>query len=199
MLCRQCSLELPDGSAFCNRCGAAQQAEHRPETSPPAAPVEETLWTGRYSLKAELGAWLLCAGWIGLVAFLFLRFVTARTTTAHGIALALAVGPGLWALGRAFLSKASLSYRLTNHRLFIVRGLLSRQHDELELIRVDDVSVRQSLLQRWLDVGTVTVVSTDASNPRLEIEGISEALALKERIRAQVRTLRGRTTFLETL
>ena len=124
---------------------------------------------------------------------------TSRSAWILWLAAAVALAPGAWALGAALLRRWTLHYRLTTHRLFTERGLLRRRHDELELIRVDDVSVRQNLLQRWLGVGTVTVVSTDSSNPRLEIEGIEDPLALKEQIRRPVRTLRARTTFLETL
>lgn len=200
--CRQCGAELAAGSAFCNRCGAGQDGE-RPakafSAAPGALPPEEEVWTGRYSLKAAMHLWLLWALWIALVLGLYLRFVEATTTTKNLLVLAFAAGPALWSLGQALIRKLTLRYRLTNHRLFTERGLLSRRHDELELIRVDDITVRQNLLQRLFDVGTVTVLSTDTTNPELCIEGILHPLELKERIRAQVRARRARTTFLETL
>lgn len=207
MLCRQCSAELPDGSAFCNRCGTNQVQERPaqpfPAGSPGTQPAEETLWRGRYSLKAAAHLWLSWPLWMLLMLSLGLlrgslpaRFVPERFTLWLAL---LALLPGAWPLGHALVRKLSLRYRLTNHRLFTERGLLSRQHDELELIRIDDVSVRQTLLQRLLDVGTVTVLSTDASNPALAIEGIAHPLELKETIRAQVRARRARTTFLESL
>ncbi len=200
--CRACGAELPEASAFCNRCGAGQDGERpaRPFAATGGAlPPEEALWAGRYSLKAALHLWILWALWIVLVLGLYLRFVATTTATKNGLVFALAAGPALWSLAQALVRKLTLRYRLTNHRLFMERGLLSRQHDELELIRVDDVSVRQNLLQRLFDVGTVTVLSTDTTNPELCIEGIEHPLALKEQIRAQVRARRARTTFLETL
>src|SRR5262245_49803340 len=149
--CRECGAELPPGSAFCNRCGANQAGE-RPAKPFSAAgaggvPPEETLWMGRYSLKAVAHLWLLWALWMALVLGLYVRFVEPRTALGNELALALAVGPVLWSLAAALLRKLTLRYRLTNHRLFTDRGIFARQHDELELIRVDDVSVRQNLLQ----------------------------------------------------
>jgi len=201
--CRQCGSELPAGSAYCNRCGASQLDE-RPakplHTAPAGAPPpEETLWTGSHSLKADVHLWILWALWIALVLALYLRYMTTPTTATNLGVCALAVGPALWSLGRALVHKFGLRYRLSNHRLFTERGLFSRRLDELELIRVDDVSVRQNLLARLFDVGTVTVISTDATNPKIEIEGIARPLELKELIRTQVRARRARTTFLETL
>lgn len=203
MTCRLCSAELEPKSAFCNRCGASQDGERPAKAFAPATPgtlpPEETLWTGRYSLRAAAHLWLLCALWILVVLAVYLRFVETRNALGNGLVLALGVGPALWSLTQALIQKVTQRYRLTNHRLFTDRGLLSRRHDELELIRIDDIAVRQNLLQRLFDVGTVTVLSTDTSSPRLEIEGIEHPLAVKEQIRVQVRARRARTTYLETL
>jgi uncharacterized membrane protein YdbT with pleckstrin-like domain len=203
MECRQCSSELPPGSAFCNRCGASQVDETTSggiPMAPAGAPTpEQPLWTGRYSLRAATHQWILSALWAALVMALYLRFVPTRTQRTDLIALAAALLPAVVALGRAFWRRLSLRYRLTNHRLFTERGIFSRHHDELELIRVDDVSVRQNFLQRLFGVGAVKVLSTDPSSPELTMEGIARPLEVKELLRTQVRARRSRTTFLESL
>lgn len=203
MPCRQCSAELPPGSAFCNRCGASQLDEQQsgafPAASAGAHPPEEQLWAGRYSLKAAMHLWILSALWALLVLGLYLRFVGTRTERGDLVVLTIALVPGLLALGRTLVRRLTLRYRLTNHRLFTERGLVSRHHDELELIRVDDVSVRQNVLQRLFGVGTIRVLSTDASSPELVMEGIARPLEVKEQLRLQVRARRARTTFLESL
>jgi uncharacterized membrane protein YdbT with pleckstrin-like domain len=206
MPCRQCSAELPEGSAFCNRCGASQDDERpaRPfpagaTAAPTATAPEETLWTGSYALKSVAHLWLLAALWMAGVAVAWVNLPGKPDPRARWGALGVALLPAVLVLLQGLVRKLALRYRLSNHRLFTVRGIFSRQHDELELIRVDDVSVRQNLLQRWFGVGTVTVLSTDSSNPRLEMQGIERPLELKELIRAQVRARRARTTFLENL
>jgi len=203
MQCRQCSSELPADSPFCNRCGAAQTEERpaRPFGSAPsgAQPAEETLWTGRFALRSEAHMWVLAGLWGALALFLYLRFAENPSQTLNLVALALALVPGILQLGHALVQRLGVRYRLTNHRLFTQRGLFARVHDEIELIRVDDVSVRQNVVQRMFGVGTVTVLSTDASNPTLEIAGVLKPLELKELIRTQVRARRARTTFLENL
>lgn len=204
MHCRRCSAELPAGSAFCNRCGSSQLEETESGPGPLAArgtgeqPPEEELWAGRYSLRAAAHLGILAAAWAVLVAVLYPR-LAERTARLDRIALAIALLPGLAALGHALLRRFTLRYRLTNQRLFTDRGLLRRDHDELELIRVDDVAVRQNLLQRLLGVGTIRVLSTDASSPELLMEGIARPLEVKEQLRLQVRARRARTTFLENL
>jgi uncharacterized membrane protein YdbT with pleckstrin-like domain len=204
--CEECSIVIPADSAFCHRCGAPQtEAASGPTPQRPFAPQpgdlppEAELWRGRYSMKAGAHLWLFWAVWMALVAVGYMRFLEAPRDETKWIALGVALLPGPFVLLNLLLRKLTLRYRLTNHRLFVVRGLLARQHDELELIRVDDVSVRQNLMQRLFGVGTVHVLSTDATNPRLAMEGIADPLALKELLREHVRARRARTTFLESL
>src|SRR6185503_16201258 len=202
MPCRQCSAELVAGSLFCNRCGASQVVEPEsgarsfaPEGAPPR---EEQLWAGRYSLRAATHLWFLSALWAALVLAAYQHFAGAtRTRESDLVALAGAFVPAVVAIFQTLARRLSLRYRLTNHRLFTERGILSRQHDEIELIRVDDISVHQNLLQRLFGVGTVTVLSTDTSSPQLRMEGIARPIELKELLRSQVRARRARTTFLE--
>src|SRR5205809_356177 len=55
----------------------------------------------------------------------------------------------------------AIRWELTTERLRVVRGLLNRSTEEVELTRVRDVSCEQSLAQRALGIGNVTVVSAD--------------------------------------
>jgi uncharacterized membrane protein YdbT with pleckstrin-like domain len=204
MRCSQCGAETPDSSAFCPKCGAALKQPSAPFAPPAAATAtaavpEKTLWTGRFSARAESLHFILWLVWLGILATLYLTLLAQQTRPVHLFLLGAALLPGLLLLFRTAIEKLSTRYRLTNQRLFRQRGLLSRRLDELELIRVDDVSVTQDFVQRLLNVGTVTLLTTDSTDPKLTIEGIADPLALKELIRTQVRARRSRTTFLETL
>jgi len=90
-----------------------------------------------------------------------------------GDLLALAVGAALWfaispevgiAAGVAisllavlvgFVRRRATRYVITNQRLYIRRGLLSRYEQQTRLERVQDVSTRQSFFERILQIGTV--------------------------------------------
>ncbi len=97
----------------------------------------------------------------------------------------------------------SCSYRLTTQRLFIRRGWVARQVDELELYRVKDVGVDQGVLQRLLGYGTITVLADDDTTPRVDLVRVSSPAKVKELIRTQYRAARQRegvhpTEFLQS-
>ena len=49
---------------------------------------------------------------------------------------------------------------------------MSRVIDRIETIDIDDVSVKQTLLERLLNIGTIVVMSSDRTVPQLRMEGI---------------------------
>lgn len=53
------------------------------------------------------------------------------------------------------------AYVLTNQRLIIIRGIFSKQVDEIELFRIVDSATNQTLIDRWANIGNIRVTSTD--------------------------------------
>src|SRR5262245_33185283 len=86
----------------------------------------------------------------------------------------------------------AIRWVLTTERLQVIRGLLSRSTEEVELTRVRDVSYERSLPQRALGIGTVSVVGTDATTPTVVLHDVEEPEAVKEMIRQAVRDQRRR-------
>jgi uncharacterized membrane protein YdbT with pleckstrin-like domain len=86
----------------------------------------------------------------------------------------------------------AIRWVLTTERLQVIRGLLSRTTEEVELTRVRDVSYEQSLAQRALGIGTITVIGTDATAPMVVLHDVEEPEAVKEMIRQAVRDQRRR-------
>ena len=99
---------------------------------------------------------------------------------------------GLFLLLRVWYRTAAVRYRLTTQRLFVQTGLVAKKLEEVELFRVKDVTLRQGFLQRLLGVGSVVVLSTDDTAPRLELAGIRQPLEAKETIRNAFRAARQR-------
>jgi uncharacterized membrane protein YdbT with pleckstrin-like domain len=108
-----------------------------------------------------------------------------------GVLLAVFV-VGIFLLLRVWYLVASTRYRLTTQRLFVQTGLIAKKLEEVELFRVKDVTVNQGFLQRLLGVGSVVVLSTDDTAPRLELAGILKPVEVKETLRNAFRAARQR-------
>ncbi|MBU0718274.1 MAG: PH domain-containing protein [Planctomycetes bacterium] len=123
----------------------------------------------------------------------------------------LSAGPAFWVivggvfvsgsviLGRVALTVLSRKYRLTTQRLFIECGILSRTIDQTELIRVDDVRIHQTVIDRLFQLGTVYVLSSDTTNQQVELVGIRDVDAVAEAVRNQMRAMRKKSLFVETI
>jgi uncharacterized membrane protein YdbT with pleckstrin-like domain len=99
---------------------------------------------------------------------------------------------------RVWVETRATEYRLTTQRFFVKRGLIARRLDEVELFRVKDVTVRQSIVQRILGYGDVTVLSTDDSTPMLVMTSIADPMGAKERLRTAYRAARRREGVMAT-
>jgi len=67
-----------------------------------------------------------------------------------------------------------VQYQLFPDRLYIISGFLTRRQEELRLYRISDVSLRQGLFQRLFSVGSIRLVTNDASHPKLFIHDVRD-------------------------
>lgn len=87
---------------------------------------------------------------------------------------------------------AYLSHRLilTNKRILIKRGLLSRSTFEVLLTKVEGIGIRQPLLGRMLNFGTIVVTGTGGAHQ--VFRGIREPQAIRQRLQAEVDRVQAR-------
>lgn len=212
MSCPRCKAELPEGSAFCNKCGASLNPAAAPlpvgvpasaAGVPPSQEPEQELWKGRFSGKAQGHWWVLWFLEVGGLAYLWMFHVPEvhrQGPYAKWVFAAAAVVPVVLILWTWMAEALSTRYRLTTHRLFKDTGFLSRELNEIELVRVDDVAVRQNIIQRIFNVGVITVIAPhDQTEPRLELIGIENPIEVKEMIRNNVRRRRQGSLNVENL
>ena len=107
-----------------------------------------------------------------------------------GLVLLPLFGAGLLVWLGAWIAWKSSSYKLTSQRLFVRRGFVSRQVQELELYRVTDVAFTQGLVDRAFGIGTVHVLANDPTTPSIAMPGIAQPEQVKETIRAAYRRAR---------
>jgi len=169
----------------------------------PGVEGEEIVWEARYSMKNFIGRVtfraLLTVAWIVLAAYTWgegHRGV-APLTILLGIVLALLWITLLYRIVKAYYGH---EYQLTNRRLFVSTGLLRRRRDQMELLRVKDVYTRQTLLDRWLSLGTVVVVSTESTLPIFYLAGVHDPGRVMDLVWHCARTEReGKTVQLENM
>ena len=177
----------PSGGGGSNTGFSATQAPTIVIGGPPIERKE--LFRGRSSHSTELklhvlGSLLCIAGFV-LAVFLF--FASFGLLSIIGLVLILI---GSLLVGLAFLRIASVSYRVDTLRVEVERGILQKRIDNLELWRVKDIQFRQTLVQRMLSVGDVVLVTSDASNPQIELRGIPKPRDLYDSLRDAVDTVR---------
>jgi uncharacterized membrane protein YdbT with pleckstrin-like domain len=114
------------------------------------SPGEQVIFQGHPSWRAILGFYLkgiLVAAVLGAVA----KLVGAGSATVFLIVLALIALTVLV----GFVKRVATTYTITNRRLNIKRGIVSREIQETRLERVQNVNYRQSVYQRLMQIGDV--------------------------------------------
>lgn len=159
-----------------------------PPIPTPAAsiPGEEELWRGRPSQILNLKLYIFWA------AVLFGVFLAMLVRMKLWPVLALLCLIALVQVTLRNLRLRAILYVVTTQRVRVVSGLFNKSIQEIELFRVKDTSVHQWFIQRLFGLGTITILSGDAHNPHLVLQGIPKAVELRERLRQEVMSLRQR-------
>ncbi len=87
----------------------------------------------------------------------------------------------LWK-GRPFLSLVE-SYLVTTERIKIVRGLLSRDVENFELIRIQDIDYKQGINERIFGIGDISIRGHDASDPEILLRNVGDPEDVYELLR----------------
>ena len=119
-------------------------------------PGEQIVFEGHPSWRAILDFYIKGAVATGiLIALIILFGKTIGDGTNKGlVTVVLLAGVAITAVA-GFLKRVSTRYTITNHRLHIKHGIVSREIQETRLTRVQDVHYSQSVLQRILGIGDV--------------------------------------------
>ncbi len=104
------------------------------------------------------GFWTVVAGGATIAAAVMLPAETWANVLLTVIGAA-ALGLFLWLVLWPFVVWRSTHYVFTNERVLLREGVFNRQQRDIPLTRVNDVSSSQTLLERVLGCGTLTVES----------------------------------------
>lgn len=70
-------------------------------------------------------------------------------------------------------------YKLTEEKLFIETGFLSKKEEEIRLYRIMDLTLNMPLSQRIFGIGSIHCCTADKSSPEFDIVGIKNSREIK--------------------
>ncbi|MEA2254498.1 MAG: hypothetical protein QOG35_543 [Solirubrobacteraceae bacterium] len=143
-------------------------------------PGEEIVFQGRPVWRSILAFYV-----VGLLGAIVVGVVVAlAVSTALGVAAWLVLFALIVLVG--FLRRVSTRYTITNQRLRIQRGILSRNVQQTRIERVQNVTTQQSLVARVLRVGTVDFDTAGTDDSDFTFVGVGDPARVVEAVdRAQ--------------
>ncbi|MCB8982439.1 MAG: PH domain-containing protein [Ardenticatenaceae bacterium] len=99
----------------------------------------------------------------------------------------------LWE-GRPFLS-LSLQYTITDERIRITSGVLGKARENIELVRIQDLDYKQTMTERMINIGDISVLSHDRSDPRVVLKNVKDPEGVYEILRRAVLNARKKHGF----
>lgn len=77
-------------------------------------------------------------------------------------------------------------YELYNDKLLVIKGLLSTSEDEIRLYRITDMTLKRSLWQKLLGLGTIHLCTTDATAKELNLKNIRNCREIRDLLSEKV-------------
>jgi hypothetical protein len=90
----------------------------------------------------------------------------------------------------------TIRYRLTNQRLVVETGFVGRHTEEIDLYRINDVSVKQNPFERMVGMGDIDLTAADATTPHRVLANIGDPIRVKDLVREAARQERDRRRVL---
>jgi len=85
-------------------------------------------------------------------------------------------------LGLPFIGRQRIV--LTNERITLTQGFWTKVRDDIEIFRIRDVVVKQSLYHRLLGIGDIVVKSMEGRSEEVHVlRGIADPVGVSEKIR----------------
>ena len=130
-------------------------------------PGEDVVFEGHPSWRALLSFYVygtVAVAVVGVIVALVASVAVGVLTAVVLFAIMIVVG---------FVKRMATTYMVTNQRLYIRRGILSKREQQTRIDRVQNVNTNQTLLQRMLSVGTVDFDTAGTDDSEFRFVGIS--------------------------
>jgi uncharacterized membrane protein YdbT with pleckstrin-like domain len=129
---------------------------------------EQVIFEGHPSWRSIMAFYfkgLLVAVILGVIA----KFVSGNTSVFLVVLVVMAL-----TILVGFIKRVATTYRITDRRLNIKRGIISREVQETRLERVQNVNYNQGFLERILQIGDVDFDTAGSSDYAFTFAGVSQ-------------------------
>jgi uncharacterized membrane protein YdbT with pleckstrin-like domain len=145
---------------------------------------ESLIWKGNPTWRATLSFYIRW-GLLSLVPVVVVALVNGLTDTdwpiwvgvvitVAGLVLTIVVG---------WLRRIFTEYTITDQRINIRRGVLSKTENTARVDRVQNITINQTVIDRMLRVGTMDFdTASDDPTDSFQFSGVDDPQALRERI-----------------
>jgi uncharacterized membrane protein YdbT with pleckstrin-like domain len=151
--------------------------------APKLAPGEQVMFEGHPSWRSILDFYLK-----GLLLVVIAAFLAAGITRISGddvdagvVTLVAVIGVAIIVVA-GFIKRIATDYMITNRRLHIKRGIISRDIQETRLERVQNVNYSQSIIQRALQIGDVDFDTAAGDDYNFIFAGVAQPEKVVERV-----------------
>ena len=160
-----------------------------PETIPPAESSEEpevVFYEGSPNVRGEVGLLVSCfAGFLILVSIPFVvHYFRPDWLPWWGWLVCFGLGIGVMAFPPLWVKR--LRYRISNSRIDTREGLLTIREGTVWLWKVDDVQMTRTIIDRILGVGSIVVIASDPTTPRLVLRSLPDPSPFFEQLKKHI-------------
>ncbi|MGZ8666268.1 MAG: PH domain-containing protein [Solirubrobacterales bacterium] len=132
-------------------------------------PGEKVIFEGHPSWRAILGFYLKGI-LVAVVAGVIAKLISDSGATVFGIVLVVIAITVL----AGFIKRVATTYTITDRRLNIKRGIISREIQETRLERVQNVNYQQSVYQRLMQIGDVDFDTAGSDDYNFVFAGVAD-------------------------
>jgi hypothetical protein len=186
-------------------------ATHNVRVASPIPSAEATIWEGR----ASLAYFLPGMAWSGLWAIAWITLAASASRLVERLAESMrSVAPDLgnaipsscvaafflicaalagWGLAKRILTYLNTYYIFSSQRLRVRQGIVAREMVQMELFRVKDFSLVETLWGRLTGYAHVWIVSTDKLASDIVLMGLPGGIETMDKIRVAAQLARAQT------
>ena len=150
--------------------------------APKLSPGEQILFEGHPSWRALLAFYAKGLGLTLVVALIAAGVTRIGGHVESGVVAAVAVIGVAITLLAGFIRRVTTSYTITNRRLHIRRGVVSREVQETRLERVQNVNYSQGFLERVLQIGDVDFDTAGGDDYGFTFAGVADPEQVTEQV-----------------